>query len=418
MGACITVKLVALHAGQKRIQREASRFNIVCCGRRFGKTKYGVRLLIEPALDGHPVAWFAPTNKMMTEVWRETIKRCRGVIASKNTSERRIELITGGVIEFWSLENYDSIRGRKYKRAIIDEAAMVKKLGEVWQAVIRPTLTDLKGDAYMLSTPKGRNFFWECFVRGEDPLLPEWKSWTMPTKSNPYIDPSEVDAAKSELPERTYQQEYEAVFLEDAGGVFRKVRMCAIAVAPEEPYKGEFVMGADWGQSNDFTVLTVFDARTKRMVALERFNQIDWHFQRGRLEALARRWKVRVIVAEHNSIGGPNIEELQRGGLPVVGFETTGTSKGPLIQSLALAFEQQDIEIVNDPVLLSELESYEGHRSPETLRWKYSAPEGMHDDTVISCALGYYAIGVSPDVVANPFYADKDPQQPSPFGAW
>lgn len=425
MSQTITVTLPKYHPGQKRIAQEAKRFNMVCCGRRFGKTKAGIRLLAEPALKGQPVAWFAPTNKMMTEVWREALRRLRPVIISRNTSERRLELLGGGVIEFWSLENYDSIRGRKYARVIIDEAAMVKKLGEIWQAVIRPTLTDLKGDAYMLSTPKGRNFFWECFCRGEDPLQPEWMSWQMPTKTNPYIDPLEVDAAATELPERTYQQEYGAVFLEDAGGVFRKVRQCAIAIplGEGEPIPlGDYVMGVDWGQQNDFTVLSVFDTHCKRMVALERFNKIDWSFQRGRLDALARRWQVRLIVAEQNSIGGPNIEELQKTGLPVIGFDTNGSTKGPLIQSLALAFEQQDIEIFNDPVLISELESYEGTRSKETMRWKYSAPEGMHDDTVISCALGYYAIGVTPEVAPNPFYADTavqtQPVNEHVFGVW
>jgi hypothetical protein len=387
----LTIKLPNLHPGQQIVEREARRFNVINCGRRWGKTKYCGRKLIEPALHGYPTAWFAPTNKMMAEVWREVVGRTQPLIKRSNASDHRIELITDGVIEMWSLENFESTRGRKYKRAVIDEAAMVQNLGEAWQAVIRPTLTDLKGDAFLPSTPKGRNFFWECFQRGLDPHQEDWACWQMPTSTNPYIDPLEIEAARRELPERIFQQEYLALFLENAGGVFRKVRAAATAER-RDPYDGQFAMGVDWAQKHDFTVLTVIDVQTKRMVDWDRFNQIDWEVQRSRLQTLAAKWKAFRIVAEHNSIGGPNIEALQRMDLPVVAFEMTPSSKPPLIESLALAFEQDEITILNDPLLIGELEAYERTVSEHTGRSRYSAPEGQHDDTVISLALAWHAV--------------------------
>jgi hypothetical protein len=326
---------------------------------------------------------------MLAEVWREVNQRCAPLIAERNAQERRLVLVTGGVIEMWSLDAYENIRGRKYKRGIIDEAAMVPYLGDAWQSVIRPTLTDLIGDMYMYSTPKGRNFFWECFQRGLDPFQEEWACWQMPTSTNPYIDPREIEAARRELPERIFQQEYLALFLESAGGVFRKVR--ASAKAPRvEPYPGHFVMGLDWGQKNDFTVLVVIDTATGRMVDFDRFNQIDWSFQRSRVKAMADKWQVSNIIAEHNSIGGPNIEALQNDGLPVRGFEMTASSKPPLIESLGLAFEQSEIEIFDEPVLIGELEAFERTVSEHTGRSRFSAPEGFHDDCVISLALAWH----------------------------
>ena len=74
-----------------------------------------------------------------------------------------IELPNGGLVEVWTLENEDAGRGRKYKRAIVDEAAMVAKLKSSWEESIRPTLTDMEGDAWFLSTPKGLNYFTTCF---------------------------------------------------------------------------------------------------------------------------------------------------------------------------------------------------------------------------------------------------------------
>ena len=356
-----------------------------------GKTRLGIDRLIHPALDGQPVAFFAPTYKMMSDVWRELYNTVQPVTQRVSSQEHRLELITGGVIDMWSLDTPDAPRGRKYQRVVIDEAAMVPHLQEAWQASIRPTLTDFQGDAWFTSTPKGMNFFRTVWQYGQDPARSEWASWQMPTTANPFIKASEVDAAQAELPERIFAQEYLATFLEDAGGVFRGVRACATAERLT-PYESRFVMGVDWGQTNDFTVLVVMDSETRTVVDLDRFNQIGWSMQRGRLRAMAERWGVASIVAESNSMGGPNVEALQDEGLPVTAFETTGTTKGPLIESLALAFERQEIVILNDPVLVGELEAYEREVSPVTGRSRYSAPEGMHDDCVMALALAWWGI--------------------------
>ncbi len=382
------------HAAQKIVRQGARRFNVVCMGRRWGKTVLGLIVVVLIALQGKPAAWFSPTYKMLADVWREAKRLTKPIARHVSEQEKRIELITGGVIDFWSLDNPDAARGRKYAGVVIDEAAMVGWLGEAWQAVIRATLTDYAGVAWFFSTPKGRNFFWQIWQLGQDPEQTEWASWQMPTSTNPYISKSEIEAARQELPDRVFRQEYLAEFVEDAGGVFRGVRECATAQRGK-PYAGTFRMGVDWGQQNDFTVLSVFDATTRAMVDIDRFNKVDWALQRARLKAMNDRWKCETIIAEKNSIGGPNIEALRREGLSVYGFETTAVSKPPLIESLVLAFERKEIAILNEPVLVNELEAYERTVSRETGRSKYGAPEGLHDDCVISCALGWKAVNMA-----------------------
>ncbi len=259
----INLVLPRPHAGQQRVFAESQRFNVACMGRRFGKSVAAVDRLVHPALAGRPVAYFLPTHKMMAEVWRATKTVLAPVISRISTTEHRIELMTGGVVDFWSLQNADSIRGRRYQRVIIDEAAMVPNLGDAWQQVIRPTLTDFKGDAWFLSTPKGRNFFWECWQRGQPGGDPGWQSWQMPTTANPFIDPAEVEAARRELPELVYTQEYLAAFLEDGAGLFRKVLQSAIAEQSEAGQPGgSYVFGVDWARSGDYTVISVIDTRT------------------------------------------------------------------------------------------------------------------------------------------------------------
>lgn len=363
---------------------------MVCVGRRAGKSVLGLDRCADPAVMGLPVAWFSPTYKMLLEMWREAVRTLAPITERRSVQERRIEYITGGMLEFWSLDNPDVARGRKYRRVIIDEAAMVPNLMDAWQYAIRPTLADYNGDAWFLSTPKGRNGFWQLWQRGQDGEHIDWQSWQMPSSVNPRLAQSEIDEMKSTLPESAYRQEIEAAFLEDGGSVFRNVAACLTAsldVTPEQHAGHALVMGCDWARESDFTCLSVGCATCRCEVARDRFNQVDYHVQTQRLRALAERWGVKSILTELNSIGQPVFEMLQRMGLPVVGFNTTGTTKPPLIENVALAFERSEWQWQADPVWTAELEAYERTVSPTTGRSSYSAPAGSHDDTVMARAL-------------------------------
>lgn len=385
----IEIRIPELHPAQRTICDEAKRFNVLACGRRFGKTLLGIELDLQPALEGYPVGWFSPTHKMLAEVWRETRNILNPVIKRTAVQEHRLELITGGVVDMWSLDAADSSRGRKYKRVIVDEAAMVANFQEAWQAVIRPTLTDYQGDAFWLSTPRGMNFFKQGFDFGQDELMPDWASWQFPTVANPFISPEEVEKARLELPELTFKQEYLAEFLQSEGAVFRNIEpnLTAPVSKPEDHRGHRIISGLDWAQKHDFTAHSIGCADCKVELELDRFNKIEWGFQRARIRAAYERWGIKTILAEANSIGSPNIEALQNERLPVRSFETTASSKGPLIQSLALAFERNEFRWLNLPVATAELVAYESKVSTVTGRVSYSAPEGMNDDTVIARAL-------------------------------
>jgi len=291
-----------------------------------------------------------------------------------------------GIIQVKSADRPDSLRGEGLDFCVLDECAFMRE--EAWSEALRPALSDRQGGAMFISTPKGRNWFWRLYQRGQDEHEPDWASWQRPTSENPYIPASEIAAARHDLPERIFAQEYRAIFLEDAGGVFRRV-MDAATAQEQRPQDGHtYIVGVDWGKHDDFTVLTVFDAESRTMVAMDRFNQIDYAFQRKRLMALAERYQPDAIIAETNAMGEPIIEQLQRDGLPVRGFTTTNATKAEAIESLALAFERGDITILNEPTLIGELQAYEMERLPSG-RIRYTAPEGMHDDCVMSLALAW-----------------------------
>jgi len=219
----------------------------------------------------------------------------------------------------------------------------------------------------------------------------QWQSWQFPTSANPFIDAGEIEAARGNLPDRIFRQEFLAEFIEDAGSIFRGVMAAATAMRRGPQDGHEYVFGVDWGKLNDFTVITVLDASTSAMAEMDRFRQIDYALQVGRLRALYDRYRPGTIVAERNAMGEPIIEQLQRQGMPVQPFTTTSASKTQAIEALALAIERQDVAILNEPDLVGELQGFEAKRLPSgTLR--YEAPQGMHDDCVISLALAWHAV--------------------------
>lgn len=201
----IELKLKELHKGQKIVLKKAKRYNVLKIGRRWGKTTLAVNeLLPQIALDGKVCAYYAPTYKDLQDVWSELRFILQPVIESKNEQTKQMKLITGGVIDFWSMDEPDSGRGRKYARVVVDEAEKARKFREAWNQTIMPTLLDYKGDAWILSTPKfGNTYFKELFHKDE----PSWARFNLSTYDNPHIDPLEVDNLRGQLDELTFRCE-------------------------------------------------------------------------------------------------------------------------------------------------------------------------------------------------------------------
>ena len=394
-GKLLPVPLPSLYPKQEEIKAAAKRYNILDIGRRAGKTYLGVHLALEAASKGQLVGWFSPAYKYLLDVWRDLERPSKGIASRINATERRIEFPNGGIVEAWTLENSDAGRGRRYHLAIVDEAAMVGNLMAAWNESIRPTLSDWKGSAWFLSTPKGLNFFHDLYLRGQDSEnYPDWTSWMLPSAVNPFLPAGEIEEARKSLPEMTFRQEYLAEFISSDGAVFRNVD-AVLTAPPSSPadHKGHFlVAGVDWGRTHDFTAISIFCCHCGYEVALDRFNQIGWEFQRGRLLALCETWGVRELCVETNSIGSPNLEALRKrlpDNMYAVGFETTSKTKGPMVQALALAIEQEKLKLIHDPISRHELVSYEAEVLPSGYT-RYGAPVGGWDDTVIARCLVWH----------------------------
>jgi hypothetical protein len=364
-----------------------------------------VGIAVEAAVRGRAILWGAPTFDQVRIGWNETRHAC-GTVAHFLQSTMTAHFPTGGQIIYRSLDDPDNARGHTADGVIVDEAGDVAE--RAWYEVMRPMLIDTDGWAWIVGTPKGRNWFWREYIAAMD--RDNARCWQIPTLGceivdgqlvrkphpleNPEIPWPEIVHIFETTPVDTFRQEIMAEFIEGQGVVFRNIAACLYAGGdtPEQHAGHRIVMGVDWGKQADFTCLSVVCAECKRELALDRFNQIDYAFQRARLQALAERWGVSYISAEVNAMGEPVVEQLQRDGLPVYGFQTTATSKPPLIESLALALERGEVKWLDDRVATAELEAYERKVSGTTGRASYGAPEGLHDDTVMARALSNQAV--------------------------
>ena len=382
----VYLKLPRPHQAQREVLDNRQRFNALCCGRRWGKTTIAMEVILRILMEGKPAAWFAPTYRLLKDAWAQ-IKQTLEPVTLRSLEAERLEVIGGGVLECWSLDKPDAGRGRAYAGIVIDEAAIVPNFEAAWEQSIRAQLSDYRGEAWFLSTPKGTASYFHALYQKGQAREPGWASWQMPTSTNPFISPTEIADAKADMTDLAFAQEYLAQFVVWAGAVFRRITDCVGPVT----MTNAAMIGVDWGRTGDYTVFVALSP-TGQVIGIDRFRGIEYGAQRARLAEFWKRHGARCwIVAETNSMGGPVVEQLQSDGLPVAGFLTTGPSKAGIIQGLALAFERETIRIPNDPVLIGELQAFEGNKSPSG-NMRYGAPAGLHDDTVMALAIAWQGL--------------------------
>jgi len=378
--ATVEITLPKLHTGQIQVFDNAARFNVLMCGRRFGKTTFGQWIAVDAILKGKRVGWFSPSYKFSADVWRELKLMLQPIIKSENKIEGKMVALTGGSLEIWSLDNKDAGRGRKYGLIIVDEAGVVKDLDQIWQQALRPTLTDYKGSAWFLGTPKGRGFFQRLFQMGQDEKREGWKSWRLPTLANPHMPAEEIESARRELPPEIFAQEYEGVPADDGGCPFnlKAIGECIAPIKSTDP----IMWGVDLAKSQDFTVAVGLDEEGC-VCRLERW-QGDWSLTSVKLANMIGE---QMAVIDSTGVGDPVVETLQSKCPLAEGFKFTQMSKQQIMEGLAVGIQTTKVRFP-DGWLRAELEQFEYEYTRTGVR--YEAPSGVHDDGVCALALAWH----------------------------
>ena len=213
---------MGLNAGQKLIADSPARFRVVIAGRRWGKTHISIREMARIARYPDRRVWYiAPSYRMAKQItWDQLKSRLYDLkwVQKINESDLSIRLINGSVISLRGADNPDSLRGTFLDFAVFDEFALIDE--KCFSDVIRPALSDRQGGAMFISTPMGRNWAYDLYNKGLDVNEHTWESFTFRTIDGGNVLPEEIEAARRDLDERQFRQEYEGSFESYEGVIY------------------------------------------------------------------------------------------------------------------------------------------------------------------------------------------------------
>ncbi|MER3475233.1 MAG: hypothetical protein C4335_14710 [Armatimonadota bacterium] len=405
------------HPAQREWMLDTHPVKVAVCGRRWGKTESvavetaalallhpGTRqVIVAPTLDQAGILF-----ERTAELLRTFAERTGAKMVVRTTPYPRLHVNESEITARSGYRQARSLRGRSAHRIVVDEAAYLD--AEVIPQVLMPMLADTEGQMVLLSTPFGRNHFWEWFLRGQSGDV--CRSFHFPTASNPRISPNFLHMQRQLLTERQFAIEYEAQFVDDVGAVFPQqvIEACVdTRLAEAKPAPVPTVAGLDWGRYHDFTALVVLREERGRLQAVHvgRLPTTSWQVQMERLVRHIGEWWVCALCCDATGAGDPLTESLQTHlsesamnvHLEPVVF--TASAKRTMVESLALAMERRRIAIPPHPDLLRELHAFSAsHTASGHVRLQARGRE--HDDLVIALALAYrVAERLSPSTVGR-----------------
>jgi len=399
----VTIELPRPHTNQREALASNARFRTLACGRRFGKSTLALIECTERSLKGERIWYCTPTVELARKMYNK-LKSILGHWPSVKTNDtyREIELPqTRGYIQFVTLGANDNLRGEGLNFIVVDEAAFVD--GDIYKRVLRPMLIDKQGDALFISSPNGFNWFYEMYMLGQSDNA-DYASWRYSSYDNPMIAASEIDTERATAPDIVFRQEYLAEFVEGSGAVFTLPDGSLYADAPRTPQPNcVYVAGVDWGQSNDYTALSIIEAPlgggALREVALYRWRQMAWSAMRAEIITQIAAWQCERIVAESNSMGSSQIEALINDfeehtppiDIAVNAFVMNNRAKHNLVSEMKNALADGTLVLLDDEDANRELQQYQTKQLPNGV-WKYEHPPNSHDDTVDARMLALFGI--------------------------
>ncbi len=271
------------HEGQKSLHRSEARFRVVVAGRRWGKSisaaKEAELMILKPGTRGWIVSkTYELGEKVYREIYNTLIRKFQFPTLRSSYSLKSgsmyIEFPWGSSVEVKSADHPDSLVGEGLDWLVFDECAVCKSL--VWEQYLRPTLSDRKGWALFITTPRGYNWLYDLWKRGKDPDYPEWESFHFPSWNNPYLKQEDIEEARKTLSKATFEQEYGASFTYSSGQVYKEFNE-SIHIIPENELK----VGSDWlkyrsldfGYENPFVCLFIAVDPEDRVIIYDEYYQ-------------------------------------------------------------------------------------------------------------------------------------------------
>lgn len=319
------------------------------------------------------------------------------IIGKVNKSDLSIRLKNGSI---WYLDGADqpnAHRGGNVRVLHLAETGDHKE--EVWTSIYDPVLRANGGVALFEGNPRGQNWYHRLYENAE--RRNGWARFLMSAKDTPIFSASDLEDIRMSVPENVYLAEYLCEWVGSTGTVFRSIRDRA-TLEPSEVQTGrQYRIGIDLAKLQDFTVLSVVDRHTWGQVELERFNQLDWNIQKDKMKELIMRYSKRdngnkaEVLIECNGVGDPIYDDLRAWSsketeydIMILPFRTTNDTKGLLVNNMSILSDQGLISLLHNSQLIDEFERFSYKKT--ALYYIYGAPDGYHDDIVMSTMLSYW----------------------------
>lgn len=374
----INLRLPKPHQGQQKVLDSKARFKVLLCGRRWGKSLISQVISILGIVNSKHIAYVTPTYQLSKIFFQDILKLLPvKLVKSANKTDLVIELITGGTLSFLTGERLDNFRGRKFHTVIIDEAAYIPDLENAWLNSIRATLTDYKGNALFISTPRGKNYFYALYNKGlnnED----GYESFHFTSYDNPHISADEIDLARLELPEPAFKQEYLAEPGENTANPFGTQNIIDNTLTELSSNETK-VFGIDLGKHNDYTVITGLD-EDGSMSYFDRF-KLPWALCMDKIKLLPA-YTLKAI--DSTGVGDAVFEQLSTTCQNLTGFKFTSVTKPQIVMELIKDLELGKVKV--NELTANEMMVFEYKIQPSG-HIKYEAQSGFHDDTVMALAM-------------------------------
>lgn len=387
------------HKGQKEFLNCSSKIKICACGRRWGKTEMCAYDIAYYFLNYDNIIQMiiSPTynqSKIMFQTLTNILFDIEG-IEIKQTPYPTIKLENNIISARTADNNGNNLRGAKAHRIIIDEAAYIQN--DVIYEVISPMLADYDGDLIMISTPNGKNHFYEFFKKGQVGDT-EITSFQYRSLDNPYISKKYIEKQKESLCERSYQTEYEANFCDNVSNVFSYDKIME-SVREIDDFQGEIIMGVDLARYSDWTVVTVLKTDGDRAVLTDiyRFNKMNWKDEIDNIINYVQIHNPVYIIIDATGMGDPISEAIEEMLFEknleskIIKFKFTNENKNEIMDKLSFYLDHNKLSILNNEVLIDELCNFQ-YSLTENGNVKLEAAYGHHDDTVCSLAMAVYGI--------------------------
>ena len=309
----ITIDLKKPHSDKQKTLIVTDDNLAIFAGRRYGKTDALVQRIFYQMLKKPGLYWWTGISwqsASMKRAEREITKIARQILIGMGLKEREYinrskhEIKIPGLGEIWlrTADNPSSLAGEGIRGAVVDEFSLMREI--VWTEYIQATLLDYQGWVAFAGVPKGNN--WAAKLWRGSATWDGWQQVHATSYDNPFIQAKDIDAIKNIVPEHIFNQEYLAQIVSGEGMVFRNVTECANSAWLDAPLRDvQYIGSVDVADANDYTVVSVWDVKSKAEVHKDRYRRVGYNVLEDRLEAVYNKFGMSSMVVEDNSIGEP-----------------------------------------------------------------------------------------------------------------